>query len=303
MRVLVTGGAGFIGSHIVDALAGAGAAVSVLDNLSTGKAENIKQEVNFYHGDLLDKEVVFRCVGRERPEVVFHQAAQVSAPKSLADPAGDAGVNIVGSLNLLEAARSEGVRKVIYASTAAVYGNPRYLPVDEAHPADPLSGYGVSKHTVERYLAMYGDLYGLDYTVLRYANVYGPRQDARGEGGVVAIFIDRLLRGERPVIYGDGLQTRDFIHVLDVAGANLCALDRGSRMTFNISTGRPATVIQLFEILKKAAGYGGGPVYDPPRPGDIRDSWLDNTGAGRELGWTPQWDLEKGIKHTLEHFR
>lgn len=303
MKVLVTGGAGFIGSHIVDALAGAGAAVSVLDNLSTGRVENLKQSVNFYNGDLLDREFVFRCVQSERPGVIFHQAAQVSAPKSLEDPAGDAGINIVGTLNLLEAARAVGVRKVVYASSAAVYGNPRYLPVDEAHPVDPLSGYGISKHTVERYLAMYGVLYGLDYTVLRYANVYGPRQDARGEGGVVAIFIDRLLRGEQPVIYGDGLQTRDFIHVLDVARANLCAIEKGSGMTLNISTGRPATVNQLFDILKKATGYGGGPLYKPPRPGDIRDSRLDSAVAGRALDWAPQWDLERGLKHTLEQTR
>lgn len=303
MRVLVTGGAGFIGSHIVDALAGAGARVAVLDNLSTGRLENIKQDVNFYHGDLLDRDFVAGCVEKERPGVIIHQAAQASAPRSLEDPAGDAGINIVGSVNLLEAARACGVRKVVFASSAAVYGNPRYLPVDHLHPVEPLSFYGLSKYAVERYLALYRDLYGLDYTVLRYANVYGPRQDPRGEGGVVAIFIHRLLRGDQPVIYGDGSQTRDFVHVSDVAGANLAALDRGSGMVFNISTGRPVTVNRLFEIMKEAAGYPGNPLYGTPRPGDIRDSCLDSSGAAGALDWTPGIELERGIKNTFEHFR
>lgn len=300
MRVLVTGGAGFIGSHIVDALAASGARVAVLDNLSTGKTENTRPDVGFYRGDLLDREFVFQCVDRERPEVIIHQAAQASAPKSLADPAGDAGINIVGSVNLLEAARAGRARKVVYASSAAVYGNPRRLPLDHLHPADPLSFYGLSKYTVERYLALYGELYGLDYTVLRYANVYGPRQDARGEGGVVAVFADRLLRGEQPVIYGDGEQTRDFIHVSDVVTANLCAMGQGSRMAFNIGTGRPVTVNRLFQILKNATGYSGRPLYGPPRPGDIRDSWLEDSRAGEALGWTARLDLEQGIKYTLE---
>ncbi len=303
MNVLVTGGAGFIGSHIVDALAAGGAKVAVLDNLTTGRMENIKQAVNFYHGDLLDRDFVFRCVQRERPGVIIHQAAQANAPRSLEDPAGDAGVNIVGSVNLFEAARSAGVGKVVYASSAAVYGNPRRLPVDHLHPADPLSFYGLSKYTVERYLALYGDLYGLDYTVLRYANVYGPRQDARGEGGVVAVFIDRLLRGEQPVIYGDGNQTRDFIHVSDVARANLCAIRRGSRMTFNIGTGRPTTVNRLFEIIKEAAGYDGEPLYLPPRSGDVRHSWLADARAEEVLGWAAGLDLDRGIKQTLDLIR
>ncbi|MCL6611463.1 MAG: NAD-dependent epimerase/dehydratase family protein [Peptococcaceae bacterium] len=303
MKVLVTGGAGFIGSHIVDALAGGGAGVAVLDNLSTGRIENIRPGVSFYRGDLLDGEFVMGCVEKERPGVIIHQAARASAPGSLKDPAGDAGVNIVGSVNLLEAARACGVRKVVYASSAAVYGNPRRLPVDHLHPVEPLSFYGLSKYTVERYLALYRELYGLDYTVLRYANVYGPRQDPLGEGGVVAVFIGRLLRGEQPVIYGDGEQTRDFIHVSDVVRANLCAIDRGSGMTFNIGTGRPATVNRLFEILKNAFGYRGRPLYRPPRPGDIRDSWLADGRAEKDLGWTAAMDLERGIKNTLDQVR
>ncbi|MFZ5634575.1 MAG: NAD-dependent epimerase/dehydratase family protein [Bacillota bacterium] len=300
MKVLVTGGAGFIGSHIVDALVDGGARAAVLDDLSTGMLENIKKEVNFYHGDLRDREFVFRCLQRERPGVIIHQAAQVSVPKSLADPAEDARVNIVGSLNLLEAARAGGVKKVVYASSAAVYGAPEHLPADERHPVRPISGYGLSKYAVERYLDLYRDLYGLDYTVLRYANVYGPRQDARGEGGVVAVFIDRLLRGEQPVIFGDGRQTRDFVCVSDVVRANLCAIEGGSGMTFNIGTGRPVTVNRLFDILKEVAGCSGSPLYGSPRPGDIRDSWLDCGRAESVLGWTAGVDLEQGLRYTFE---
>ncbi|MFZ5648378.1 MAG: NAD-dependent epimerase/dehydratase family protein [Bacillota bacterium] len=303
MKVLVTGGAGFIGSHTVDALEGAGAAVAVLDNLSTGKFENIKQYVDFYQGDLLEKDFVFHCVEKESPDVIIHLAAQVSVPQSMADPVADAGINILGSLHILEAARSAGVRKIVFASSAAVYGTPVYLPVDELHPAQPLSGYGLSKHTVERYLHLYRELYGLDYTILRYANVYGPGQDAMGEGGVVSIFIDRIINGEQPVIYGDGEQTRDFVHVSDVAGANLCAMNRGGGMVLNVSTGRPVTVNRLFEIIKKAAGYSGGPRYGPRRPGDIRDSCLDSSRAASVLGWTAGTDLEKGIKNTLQQKR
>lgn len=299
MRVLVTGGAGFIGSHLVDTLAAGGAQIAVLDSLITGKLENIKQKVSFNHLDLLDGEAVFDCVKKESPEVIMHQAAQISVPKSLQDPLGDAMGNIVGSLNLLEAARKCGVRKVIYASSAAVYGTPVYLPVDELHPVKPLSGYGLSKHTVERYLCLYKELYGLDYTVLRYANVYGPRQDPRCEGGVVSIFIDSILNGDQPVIYDDGEQTRDFVHVLDVAGANLCAASRGSGMEFNIGTARPVTVNRLFAVLKEAAGYSGVPRYLHRRHGDIRDSWLNSDRAASGLGWTAGISLDQGLKNTL----
>ena len=302
MRVMVTGGAGFIGSHVVDALAGIGATISVLDSLYTGSIENIQQRVNFYRGDLLDGEFVYQCVQKECPEVIIHHAARVSVPKSLVNPAEDAGTNIVGSVNLIEAARACRVRKVIYASSAAVYGSPDYLPVDEKHPVKPLSGYGLSKHTVERYLELYNDLYGLDYTVLRYANVYGPRQDAQGEGGVVSIFFDCINRGVQPVIHGDGNQTRDFVHVSDIAAANLCAINKGGGNTLNISTASPVTINSLFEIIKAATGYGGDALYDSPRPGDIRDSWLDCARAASVLDWSARLALEQGIGETLKKF-
>ncbi|MBF7081620.1 SDR family oxidoreductase [Desulfallas sp. Bu1-1] len=303
MRVLVTGGAGFIGSHIVDALVARGARTAVLDNLSTGRFENIDPRVNFYKGDLRDENFVRDTLRAERPDYVIHQAAQIDVQASIDDPATDAAVNITGAINLLEACRACGVKKIIYASSAAVYGNPRYLPVDEEHPLQPLSGYGISKHTVEHYLAVYRALYGLDYTVLRYANVYGPRQDATGEGGVVAIFTDRLLRGERPQIYGDGKQTRDFIFVGDVVEANLAALTRGSGGIYNVSTGMPTSVNELFETLREITGSDVTPEYHPPRPGDIKHSYLDEKAAAAGLNWRAARGLAEGLQETVKFYR
>jgi len=300
MKVLVTGGAGFIGSHIVDALIARGARTGVLDNLSTGRFENIDPRVNFYHGDLRDEKFVRETLQAERPDYVIHQAAQVDVQTSINAPAADAAVNITGSINLLEACRACGVKKIVYASSAAVYGNPRYLPVDEEHPLQPLSGYGVSKHTVEHYLALYHALYDLDYTVLRYANVYGPRQDASGEGGVVAIFTDRLLRGERPRIFGDGKQTRDFIFVQDVVEANLAALNAGSGGIYNVSTGIPTSVNELFAILRQITGSDIEPEYCPPRPGDIEHSYLDERAAAG-LQWRAARELADGLRSLVEY--
>jgi len=299
MKILVTGGAGFIGAHLIRSLQKSGFKVSVLDNLSIGKIENITAGVSFYKGNLLDRDFVCQCVSRESPEVVIHLAAQASVPKSLEDPSADASINISGSVNLFEASRLCGVRKVIYASTAAVYGSPKYLPLDEQHPAQPLSGYGLSKYTVERYLYLYRNLYGLDFTVLRFANVYGPGQSTAGEGGVVAIFLDRTIRGEQPVIHGDGKQTRDFIHVSDIVSANICALERGSGAVLNIGTGLPVRINQLFQIIKKETGYAGEPGFALPRPGDIRESWYDIKRAAVELEWSPSIRLEEGIKRCL----
>lgn len=300
MRIMVTGGAGFIGSHIVDALAAQGVSVSVLDNLSAGSFENITQSpVNFYHGDIRDGEFVLEAVERERPGVIFHQAAQANVQRSLKNPAEDAEINIIGTINLLEAARKCGVGKIIYASSAAVYGIPRYLPVDEDHPVFLQSGYGISKYTVEHYLGVYKSLYNLDFTALRYANVYGPRQNAGGEGGVVAIFLDRVLKGEAPLIFGDGEQTRDFIYVKDVVAANLSAINKGGGMVINVGTGLPTTVNRLFEIIVGLAGKEASAEYMPPRAGDIRHSRLANGLAARVLNWSPGYDLHSGIKETL----
>lgn len=303
MKVLVTGGAGFIGSHIVDALVTGGARVVVLDDLSRGSFENINPKVNFYHGSIIDRQFVDEAIERERPEVVIHHAAQVDVQRSVEAPADDANTNIIGAINILEGSRRYSVRKIVYASSAAVYGDPAYLPIDEAHPLMPLSGYGISKHTVEHYLAAYRALYGLEYTALRYANVYGPRQDALGEGGVVAIFIDRLLKGESPRIFGDGEQTRDFIYSADVAAANLAAINRGDGLVVNISTGKATSVNDLFFMLKDILHSNLDAELCPPRPGDIEHSYLDNKLAVSELGWHPASELRDGLEKTVEFYR
>ncbi len=302
MNILVTGGAGFIGSHIVDALVESGCRVAVADDLSTGKFENINPGVNFYKVEVQAPDFK-EVVAREKPDAIIHLAAQVDVQRSLKEPAADAAINIVGMINLLEACRCYNVGKVVYASSAAVYGSPAYLPVDEKHPLAPQSPYGLSKYTAEHYLRIYRELYGIGYTVLRYANVYGPRQDATGEGGVVAIFVDRLLKGENPYIFGDGGQTRDFIYVKDVAAANLAALRRGEGMTFNVSTGGGLSVNRLFEVIKKAAGSGQKPEYLPARPGDITHSYLSNEKAREFLGWAPRRSLEEGLGETLEFYK
>lgn len=302
MRVLVTGGAGFIGSHVVATLLASGAKVVVVDDLSTGNRENLPAEVTFYKIDITAPALaeVFYV---ERPEAVVHLAAQSVAPQSLLDPCFDATVNVVGTVNVLECARQAGVRKVVYASSAAVYGDPTYLPVDESHPIRPLSPYGASKYSAETYLWTYQRLYGVEGVVLRLANVYGPRQDSGGEGGVVAVFCRRLLAEEPPEIYGDGEQTRDFIYVADVAAAVAAALTRGGGETLNISTGRATSINELCRLLFKAAGKEKDPVYKAPRPGDIRHSVLENKRARKVLLWEPRYDLLTGLRETYAAFR
>jgi len=272
-----------------------------VDTLSTGMAKNLARGVPFYEIDIRDPGItdVFKEI---RPRAVIHQAAQAAVPVSLRDPVFDAGVNIIGTLNLLEACRNYGVEKFVFASSAAVYGNPRYLPVDEEHPLRPLSGYGVAKHAVERYLEAYRELYGLRWTALRYANVYGPRQDAQGEGGVVAIFIDKLLQNRQAVIFGDGEQTRDFVYVKDVAAANRMALSSGDNQILNISTGQATTVNELYALLQQTVGSSLPPQYGPPRAGDIVHSYLDNRRAVSRLNWQPQYNLARGLKETVEYY-
>ncbi|NLI13102.1 NAD-dependent epimerase/dehydratase family protein [Pelotomaculum propionicicum] len=302
MNILVTGGAGFIGSHIVDALVESGCRVAVVDDLSTGKFEHVNPGVNFYKVTVQEPDFK-EVVAREKPGAVIHLAAQADVQHSLQEPQADAVINILGMINLLEACRRHNVGKVVYASSAAVYGSPIYLPVDENHPLAPQSPYGVSKLTPEHYLRIYRDLYGIGYTILRYANVYGPRQDATGEGGVVAIFTDKLLKGEKPFIFGDGGQTRDFIYVKDVAAANLAALRRAEGITLNVSTGCGLSVNRLFTMIKKATGSGLEPVYRPPRPGDISHSYLSNEKARGLLGWAPRRSLEEGLSETVEFYK
>ena len=298
MKVLVTGGAGFIGSHVVEALLEAGARVVVLDDLSAGRRENLGPGVNFHPLDVCRPEVAV-VVEQERPDVVVHLAAQVSLPRSLEDPLEDARVNVLGTVNVLEACRRHGVRRVVYASSAAVYGEPVHLPVTEEHPVAPLAGYGVSKYAGECYVRAYHHLYGLEYCILRYANVYGPRQGLTGEGGVVGVFAAALAAGRPLEIHGDGRQSRDFVYVKDAAAATVAAAFGGSQGVFNVSTGRPTTINELASLALELSGVRTVLRHGPPRPGDVRHSYLDPARVGRGLGWVPRYSLPQGVAETL----
>ncbi len=303
MKIMVTGGAGFIGSHIVDALTCQGHRVVVVDNLSTGFAENVNPAATFYKMSICDPGLaeVFEL---EKPEIVSHQAAQMVITKSVAEPLFDARENILGSLNVIINCAACGVKKIIYASSGgAVYGEPEYLPADEKHPINPGSQYGVSKHTVEHYLYLYGLGYGLNYVVLRYSNVYGPRQSPGGEAGVVAIFTTQMLKGEQPTIFGPGDKTRDYIHVSDVARANMLAIECGNNAIYNIGTGVETSDRQLFDALAGILNYLGEPKHEPVRTGEIYHSCLDVTRVQEELGWQPQLSLEAGLLQTVDLFR
>jgi UDP-glucose 4-epimerase len=302
LRVLVTGGAGFIGSHVVDALIEEGHTVVVVDDLSTGKVEHVNPQAMFYHVDIRSPELA-EIFQRERPDLINHHAAHADVRRSVADPRYDADVNILGSLSLLECARQNGVSKLIYASTGgAIYGEPVYLPCDENHPLNPICPYGVSKLTVERYLSYYGHACGFQYAVLRYPNVYGPRQDPTGEGGVVAIFSRRMLGGEQVVINGSGEQERDFLYVADVVRANILAQDRLDGQTHNLGTGVGTSISDLFTLMASKTGYGGEPFYGPPKPGETFKIYLDATKARTELGWQPEVGLEQGLRATIASY-
>jgi UDP-glucose 4-epimerase len=301
MKVLVTGGAGFIGSHVVDTLLGNNFEVVVVDDLSTGHAYNLNPKAAFYKVDIRSPQMA-EIFAKERPDFVDHHAAQMDVRKSVADPLFDADVNVRGSINLIECARQFGVKHFVYISTGgAVYGEPVYLPCDEEHPINPICPYGASKHTVEHYLYMYHVNYGLNYTVLRYPNVYGPRQDPHGEAGVVAIFTGKMLKGEQCVIHGDGENTRDYVYVGDCARGNLLALTVEHKSgIYNLGSGIPSSVNQIFQTLKKITGYQLPEMHGPAKLGETRYIYLKADKAQRELGWQPTWDLEKGLKHTVE---
>lgn len=303
MKVLVTGGAGFIGSHVVDALIEEGHSVAVVDDLSSGKREHVNRHATLYELDIRSPDLD-QVLAQERPEMVNHHAAQVDVRHSVADPIFDADVNILGSLNLLECARKHGVRKFIYASTGgAVYGEPNYLPCDENHPLNPVCPYGVSKLAVEHYLYLYSLSYGLEYTILRYPNVYGPRQDPSGEGGVVAIFARQMVHGEQVVINGSGEQERDFIYVDDIVRANLLTIDRGQGHAYNLGGGAGMPINELFAKMKEMTGYASEPVHGPPKRVETFRIYLDAGKAREELGWEPVVGLEEGLKRAIESFR
>ena len=302
-RILITGGAGFIGSHVADAFVALGHEVMVIDNLSSGKKENVPAAARFVLCDVTSDTAV-EAVRTFRPEILNHHAAQVNVRASVADPQFDAQVNILGSLRLLEAARQNGVRKFLFASSGgAGYGEQERFPAEESHPIRPVSPYGAAKMSVELYLHFYRVQYGLEYTALRYANVYGPRQDPHGEAGVVAIFAERLLRGQTAIVNGDGEQTRDFVYVGDVVRANVAALERGEGLSVNIGTGVEMSVNTVFRTLRDLAGSRQEEIHGPEMAGEQRRSCLENRLASYELGWYPETSLEEGLARTLDFFR
>jgi UDP-glucose 4-epimerase len=303
-RALVTGGAGFIGSHVVDAYVQAGLDVAIVDNLATGSRANLNSAARLYEVDIRDGAELDRVFADERPEFVSHQAAQASVRGSMEDPLRDAATNVLGSLNVLEASRKYGVRKLIYAATGgAAVGEPRYLPVDEDHPVEPLSPYGASKHAVEHYVSLYRQTFGLDTTILRYTNIYGPRQDPRGEAGVIAIFAGLMLTGGQPVVNGTGEQERDYVYVGDVAHANVLALEKGGGGMFNIGTGVSTSVNELFDMLAELTGYGEPRRHGPALSGEVFRIYVTNDRARRELGWEPTVALDEGLRLTVESIR
>lgn len=304
MRILVTGGAGFIASHLTDRYLALGHEVAVLDNLSTGKRENLNPQARLYEVDLTEPDCVLQAVQDFRPEIINHHAAQASVAISVQHPHFDAQTNVLGMVNLLEAARQVGARRVIYSSTGgAIYGETDRLPTPEDHPLRPLSPYGCAKLCGEHYLTTWHRLHGLEYVIFRYGNVYGPRQDAHGEAGVVAIFGGLLLAGKPPTIFGAGHKTRDYIYVGDVVEANVLALQAPGNDLYNIATGLQTTDQQVFDTIAAAVGYSGPPIYGPERLGDLQHSCLDTTKARRELGWAPQVTFAAGVAQTVAWLR
>ncbi len=305
MMILVTGGAGFIGSHVVDAYLHAGHEVAVIDDLSRGSKMNLNPRARFYLGDIQDRNLVEHVFSQERPELVNHHAAQMDVRRGVREPLFDARVNILGSLTLLEAALAHGARRFVYASTAgAAYGEPEHLPVQEDHPIHPVTPYGISKHTVEHYLYTFSHLYGLSYVVLRYGNVYGPRQSPQGEAGVFAVFAQQMLAAVQPVIYGDGSKVRDYVYIDDVVRANLAVLERGTGEIFNIGTGVATTDYDVFCLVRDLLGKKGlESLYASKRLGEIDKISLNISKARELLGWVPEVALGDGARRTVEHFR
>ena len=311
MKILVTGGAGFIGSHLVDRLLQLRHEVVVVDNLATGYRHNLNPRAKFYEASLLDSSLgeIFQ---REKPDIISHHAAQNGVRQSNTDPVFDAQHNIIGSIRLIQCCIEHGVQKVIYASSGGtVYGEPIHLPVDEAHPIAPISPYGISKHTVEHYLFLASASAGLNYTVLRYANIYGPRQHPHGGAGVIAIFAASMLKGVSPTIFGDGSSTRDYLFISDAIAANLLALTGGDGEIYHVSTGIELSLNELFWQLKQALGSSIGcsdiakmsPVYAEPRSGEIYRIALNPEKIERDLGWTPQTSLQDGLAQTVPYCR
>jgi UDP-glucose 4-epimerase len=303
MKILVTGGAGFIGSHLTDALIQRGHDVHVVDNLSSGKRENVHPGAVFHEIDIRDASVA-SLWEQEKFEVMFHQAAQMDVRRSVADPSYDASINVLGLLNLLEAGRKNGLRKVMFASTGgAIYGDPEYTPQDESHPLRPASPYGITKLVSEHYLRFYNQVYGINYVALRYANVYGPRQNPHGEAGVVAIFAEKMLKGEPCFINGSGLQTRDYVYVKDVVQANVLALDYAGSATFNVGTGLETDVVTLFRLVRQFTGSQFPETHAPAKAGEQMRSVVNTAAISDAMGWKCQYDLKIALQETVGWFK
>lgn len=297
MKAVVTGGAGFIGSHLVEELLLQGAKVHVLDNLVSGQLKNV-HPLAVMHIEDIRSQGAKQIIKREKPDVVFHLAAQADVAQSIREPKYDADMNINGTINILEACREASVKKIIFASTSGVYGNLQKDLISEKDLTMPISYYGLSKLTAESYIRLFHQLYGLSYTILRFGNVYGPRQSAKGEGGVIAIFLDRIKKGMPLMIHGDGEQTRDFVYVKDIVRANITAVEKGDQETIQVSTGRSVSVNHLVKMLTQIYGSPIETIYTHARTGDIKHSCLDNKKARQLLQWNPQVDIFNGLTET-----
>ncbi len=296
--VLVTGGAGFIGSHLADRLIELGHRVIIVDDLSTGHLQNVNRHALFHHASI-SSPLVEELIARERPSVVSHHAGQSSLSVSVRDPVKDASINIEGSVRLIEACRRHGVSRVIYGSSASVYGEPQYIPCDEGHPIAPISPFGLSNYVVEEYLRLYNLLHRLDYRVLRYGNVYGPCRDLHEESGIIASFISCMMQGKQPSILGTGEHERDFVYIDDVVDIHMRAMEGGTVGAYNVGSGKSISINSAFQMMKEVMKYRWNPTYAPQRPGDISRISLSPTKAAEELGWRPAVDLEEGIRRTV----
>jgi UDP-glucose 4-epimerase len=308
MRAVVTGGAGFIGSNVTDALVERGDDVTVIDDISTGRRENLEQALangaKLVEADIRDAAAMRQVLADARPDAVFHLAAQIDVRKSVADPAHDARINVEGTINMLDAAQAAGVKRFVNTSSGgAIYGEAQTIPAPESHPVAPEAPYGLSKFCAEHYCEIFRRMHGSSTVSLRYGNVYGPRQDPLGEAGVIAIFCGKLVDGEQPVIFGDGLQTRDYVYIADVVAANLAAADSDAAGAFNIGTGVESTVVDIVDALAPLAGGEFAPRHEPERPGEVRHIALDTSRARAELGWEAKVGLADGLRTTLDSLR
>jgi UDP-glucose 4-epimerase len=302
LKILITGGAGFIGSQVADAYIANGHNVVIVDNLSTGKKENLNPKAKFINSDITD-ENFHQIFIQENFDIVNHHAAQIDVRKSVANPVYDANVNIIGTINILESCIKAGVKKIIFASTGgAIYGEQEYFPADEYHPVNPVSPYGITKLSIEKYLHFYKTEYGLNYSILRYANVYGSRQNPFGEAGVVAIFTHKLLNAEQPIINGDGMQTRDYVFSGDVVKANLLVLNDNSSDIYNIGTGIETSVNELFKTLNDLTGGNIEEKHCPPSKGEQQRSVISSDKIYKKLNWKPSTSLIEGLKVTLDYY-